>query len=213
VGDSIADGVGADPTGDGSDGLRYGGAALPAGVRLWDQGVEVFTWPDNAGAGPDPGYLPHLALAALAAGFAAVHIVRYSTPGITTSTTRSSEWTQALQWMAANNFVPDLVLIAAGTNDSQAGENSAFEASSSALARDCEGFPNARIGWLEPVALAAGSYPEADLVRADIQALQVGRTRFRVAGAGVGRADDAHPSLQGYKDQGAAIWPAYQAAG
>jgi lysophospholipase L1-like esterase len=214
LGDSIMDGVGAPGAGDGSDGLRFGGAPLPPGVTLTHDGARLTRYPDSGGTGPDAGYLPHLVQTAREAGFAEIELLRWSTPGARTAAIRAHEWTAAAHQAAAAGFQADLVLIAAGSNDSQLGENAGFETAAAALLRDLERtWPSARVCWIEPIALASGSYPEADQVRHDIAALVAAKpTRCRVPGPGTGRADQVHPSLEGYRSQGRAILPAYLAA-
>lgn len=216
IGDSIADGIGADPTGNGLDGLAFGGATPGAGITIYDDGVLRATYQDSAGAGPDPGYMPHIGQTALSNGFTSVTIYRWAVSGNTTATIKNNRFHEAATYMAANSLIPDLVVVVGGTNDAQTSENAAFEVSMDALIMDIEAtWPTARLCWIEPVALAAGSYPEADLVRTDIQTRVAARsTRCRVSGTSVdgqtpGRADDAHPSLAGYRLQGRAIIPAY----
>lgn len=205
VGDSTIEGVGQDPTGDGSDGLRFGGAPVPAGVTFIRKGVTLTHWPDTGGAaGANPGIWPHVAQAALDAGYEEVVILAWGTSSAITSGVRANEWLGLANYAAANGIELDLVLVGAGTNDGQNGENAAFEVAAPALLTDIEeSHRSARVCWFQPVALAEGSYPEADLVRADIVSLMDDKpTRGTVAGLDKGRADDAHPSLQGYKDQG-----------
>jgi lysophospholipase L1-like esterase len=215
LGDSIMDGVGAPGAGDGEDGLRFGGAPLPDGVTLVHDGERLSHYPDSGGTGPDAGYLPHIVQTAFEAGFSEVELVRWSTPGARTAGIRATEWPAAAHYAARMAFVPDLIVLAAGSNDSQLGENAGFEIAAQALLHDLERtWPSARVCWVEPIALATGNYSESDLVRDDIRGLVAARpTRCRVAGPGTGRADQVHPSLEGYRTQGRAILPAYLAAG
>jgi lysophospholipase L1-like esterase len=213
IGDSVSDGIGADPTGDGSGGLAYGGAAIPAGATVYDDGVQLVTYPDGAGAGPaDPGLLPHLVETALTSGFSAVRIWRRGVSGNTTATIRANRFHEAAADLVAAGVTPDLAVVCAGSNDSQTGENAAFEAAAYALIQDIERSWHCRTVWVRPIALAAGSYPEADQVRADIDAIVAARAgRSAVGSSSIGKADDVHPSLQGYRDLGRAIVPAYLA--
>lgn len=213
IGDSVSDGVGADPTGDGSNGLAYGGAAIPAAASVYDDGVLLANYPDNAGGAPDPGLLPHLVETALSSGFTAVRIWRRGVSGNTTATIRANRFVDAATDLITAGVTPHLCVVCAGSNDSQTGENAAFEAAAYALIQDIERSWHCRTVWVKPIALAAGSYPEADQVRADIDTLVAARTgRLTVGSDAIGKADDVHPSLQGYRDLGRAIIPAYLAS-
>lgn len=219
VGDSILDGVGQDGTflneGTTPAALYFGGRSLPAGVRMWDDGVEVFTWQDSAGAGPDAGYWPHIAETALALGFGAVELYRWGVSGNTTATIKNNRYDEALRYALSNQKFPDFWLLAAGTNDSQVGEGAAFRTAAVQLVRDIERVgPRPRLVWAEPVVVQQVGFDEADSRRTEIQTLVAARpSRRSIAGAGVPTTGTNHPSLQGYRDQGRLIVPAYLAAG
>lgn len=215
LGDSIAEGVGAISSGDGSDGLAYGGAMPVSGVTVYDEQVLQATYPDSgAGTGPDPGYLPHIAASFLTAGFTSVTIYRRATSGIGLATMRGLLHTEFAALHAAG-VQPAAVVLAIGTNDANnTSQSAAFDLLLPVVYREIEGiWTRARIIHVEPIA-ATSAKAEADVVRASIATHVAARsTRSRIAGAGLPGADTVHPSLQTYRDQGLLIGPAYVASG
>lgn len=218
IGDSIGDGIGDDTTGDGSDGLHYGGATLPAGVILIDEGVSLSAWPDGDGSTPGPGILPHLAEALLDLGYTTVRIIRDCTSSAPTTTVRTDFWPQAVQAAVAAGLDVDdihLVIPVTGTNDSQSGESALFTSSTCPqLLGDIEGAcRNARTVWVEPGATDGAGHEEADEVRAAIRSNVANKScRRSVDTTAAPRTDTHHPSLAGYAVIGPAVVVQYQAA-
>lgn len=216
IGDSISKGYGDVPTGDGSDGLAYGGATLPAAVTLREASGDAVAWPDNGGlgsdsGGADPGYLPHIADVFLGLGFSAVELYRWGGNGATSAVVRDTHYLNA--WVDSNTqgWVPHVVLIAVGTND---GTDSATYALFDQRLDDLYGqidarWPNARVGHIHPVGDNSGARPELDNVRTSISAKVAEKaTRFELDRSGLNLtigsgdlADDVHPSLSGYRNQ------------
>ncbi len=213
IGDSIADGVGADPTGDGSDGLAFGGAAIPAGAAIYDDGVLLTHYPDSAGSGPDPGYLPHLVETALALGFSGVEIHRWSVPGNTTTNIRNNRFPELANELAAAGKEPDLALVVGGTNDSQPGEAAGFATVAPLLFDDLRRtWPNARRGWVEPTVVQQSGWDEVELVKGYIRALVAADPyAFAVDGDNIPASSTNHPNLAGYRTQGRQAIPQYLA--
>lgn len=214
IGDSIADGIGADPTGDGSNLLAYGGSALPAGAVLVDEGVNQANYQDNAGAGPDPGLTPHIHRLGLADGFSTVRVVRDSTSGNATSTVRTARLQEAIDTLGRTLQISQsdihLVVICSGTNDSQAGESTAFAITAPKLVADIRhAFPNARIVWVGPGAADGVGFEDANEVRAIIAALE---NVSYYDGTQAALHDSSHPSLAGYKTIGEGVWALWEAA-
>jgi hypothetical protein len=211
VGDSIADGVGADPTGNGADLLHYGGAAPIAGLSIYDDGNLLSAYQDSNGGAPDPGLLPHIGRAALAAGYSSVRILRWAVSGSSTATVRGTFWPAAVRYLAQHGLEPHLVVPVCGSNDSGTGEAAGFAAQLPYFYGEIEGaFPSARIVHVDPIAAAAGSYPESDLIRTAIHATVAAKpTRAYVPGAGLSGNDDVHPSLSTYSTQGVGVITAY----
>lgn len=215
LGDSTIKGVGDASAPAAADDLHFGGASIPAGIEAWDEGVALSAWPSNSGAGPEPGIMPHVGEDILAAGYTTARLARFGTTGQTTQTIRATDLHEAFAWCVANNFVPDLVVVGCGSNDSQTGESTGFNTAARNMLRDLERtWPSVRVCWIKPVPLSEGSYPEADAVRGHIDTFVSEKsTRCKVENAGVGRADAVHPSLDGYRVQGHRVIPAYQGAG
>jgi hypothetical protein len=218
IGDSIGDGIGDDTTGDGSDGLHYGGAALPGWLILIDEGVTLANWPDGDGTTPGPGILPHLAEALLDLGYTTVRIIRDATSSAPTTTVRTDFWPQAVTAAVAAGLDVDdihLVVPVTGTNDSQTGESATFTSSTCPkLIADIEGAcRNARIVWVEPGAPDGAGFEEADDVRTAIRSNVANKSSRRsVDTTAAPRTDTSHPSLAGYAVIGPAVVVQYQAA-
>jgi hypothetical protein len=218
-GDSIGDGIGADPTGTGGDELAYGGAAMIAGCLLLDSNGGVFTdqptYPDNAGAAPEnPGLVPHIHRRAKELGYTGATVYRYSVSGASTPTTLGFI-EQSMTLLHPLGVVPHLVVVVSGTNDANNGtESAAFEAMIEGLYTQVERhWPGARIAHVEPIA-AIGAKSEADVIRASIQAHVANKnTRYAVAGAGLAAHDTIHPTLATYSAQGEGVADGYVASG
>lgn len=213
MGDSIAGGFGPDPTGDGSDGLAYGGAAIPAGVAVYDGSTSALVnWPDSgAGAIPSPGHMPHIAEAFLAAGYTQVNIVRAALGGSTTAQVRSARLGTLTSLLGALELTPDLVLLATGTNDSNSeAEALVFATQLPGLYRDIEATWPARVGHLLP-AVQPAEKTHADEVRATARATAALRgSRFYVEGIAADlTTDDVHLSLLGNQRQGELVQPGW----
>lgn len=217
VGDSIGDGVGADPTGAGSDTLAYGGSAPPAGCTLHDYDGAAWTaqatYPDNAGAAPEnPGLVPHLHARALALGYTGCAVRRYAVSGATTPTTRGF-WEAAWRSLLALGITPDLVVVVSGTNDANnSTQSDAFATACPLVCGEVEWLYGARVVWVEMIA-DTGARAQADVVRATTQAVVALRpTRRAVAGAGLAAVDTVHPTLASYRTQGLEVIDDYQGA-
>lgn len=215
VGDSIGDGVGADPTGTGVDGLAYGGAAILGGCELWDSNGGAFTqqltYPDSAGAAPEnPGLTPHLHQRGVDLGYSGVKVYRYAVSGATTATVRG-QYETAWQLLVLGGITPDLVVVVSGTNDANnSTQSAAFNTNCPLLAGEAEWLFGARVCWVEMVA-GTGIRPEADVVRGYTRAhMAVRGTRQSVNGAGgLGTTDSVHPNLTTYRVQGRDTMDAY----
>lgn len=214
TGDSIGDGVGADPTGTGVDLLAYGGSAVPAGGEVYDEGVLQANYQDTAGAGPDPGILPHLIRLGLAAGFSTVRVFRTAVSGNPTTTIRTARLQEAIDDVGRAQIASTdvhLVVILAGSNDSQAGEATAFGVTAPKLVADARhAFPNARIVWVGPGVADGAGFDDANEVRAILAALE-GILYYDGTQAAL-HGDNLHPSLAGYRTIGEGVWALYQAA-
>jgi hypothetical protein len=213
VGDSIADGIGADPTGDGSDLLAYGGSAVPAGGEVIDEGVAQANYQDNAGVGPEPGILPHLIRLGLADGFTTVRVFRCSVSGQATTTIRNGSLQAAIDDVGRAEIPSTdvhLVVLLAATNDSQAGESVAFAATAPKIRDDIRhAFPNARLVWVGPGAADGVGFEDANEVRAIIAALD-DVLYFDATAAAL--HDSSHPSLAGYRTIGEGVWALWGAS-
>ena len=215
IGDSIGDGIGADPTGDGSDTLAYGGATPPSGCRLFDSNGASFalqaTYPDNAGAAPEnPGLVPHIHARAIAVGYTGCDVYRYAVSGATTADARGF-WQTAWALLLAAGVTPDLLVGVTGTNDApDSTKSAAMAAALPVLVGAAEWLHGCRVVWVEMIADTAAR-PEADVVRATTQTVMGARpTRASVPGAGLAAQDTVHPTLATYRTQGIGVVDAYQ---
>lgn len=226
IGDSIAQGNGDDATGDGSDGLNYGGATPAAGISLYQVGSSQATYPDAAGAGTgtgDPGHMPHIGAAFLAAGFTSVTIYRWASNGASSAVTRDVHWDAAWKYLRANGVTPHVVLTCVGTNNADdVPDATLFLSDLRELDGLIEGmFPGARVGHYHPTGDNSVSRPELDTVRGHIATVVSEKsTRFEMTRDGLdisiggtgAMADDVHPSVYGYRDQSAGLVTAYEGA-
>lgn len=213
VGDSIGDGVGEDPTGDGSDGLSYGGAAPEAGGAFYDDDVAQATYPDNAGVGPEPGLVPHIVSGFLAQGFDSVTVYRRAISSSPISPVRTMLHAQIASFVPAGVTV-DVLVVVAGTNDADdAGEVATFEATLPLIYADAESlWPSCRVVHVDPIATVAQK-PEIEAIRTAIHDTVAARsTRAYVAGEGLdGAGGTVHPTLETYRTQGLGIAAAWEA--
>ena len=219
IGDSIGDGVGADPTGTGVDELAYGGATPPAGCTLHDTNDGTTwtlqaTYPDSAGAAPEnPGLVPHIHARALALGYTGCAVRRYAVSGATTPTVRGF-WEAAWPSLLSLGITPDVVVVVSGTNDANnSTQSAAFNVNCPLLAAEIEWLFGARVVWVEMVA-GTGIRAEADVVRGSTRThMALRTTRRAVNGAGgLGTTDSVHPDLTTYQIQGREVMSDYQEA-
>lgn len=219
IGDSIGDGIGNDPTGDGSDELAYGGASMISGCRLLHSNGAAWanqaTYPDNAGAAPEnPGLVPHIHRRAIELGYAGCDVYRYAVSGASTPTVKGF-FEESATLLLPLGVRPHLVAVVSGTNDSNnSTESDAFEAMIGGFLNQIQRkYPSSRVGWVEPIA-ATGAKAQADVVRASIQThIAAGERMYSVAGAGLTAADTIHPTLATYSTQGEGIVDGYVAVG
>lgn len=205
-GHSIANGVGADDT-------VYGGAAVPATATILDAGVDLSTYPDNAGAGADPGVLPYWV-----AAYPNVTIIREASNGQILAGVETTQLPAALTRLAGLGLTPldiDLVVLMIGENDAQNSTESA--AYTSRIDQTCtlieRAFPYARILLQDMATQDAGSYGEFAAIRAaNAAAVALAPARRALVGyTGITFADAVHYSLAGYATAGAlqiAAWSA-----
>lgn len=201
--------------GTGGAGDVNAGVTLPAGVTVRDAGVNLTAWPSTGGSGPDPGYMPQLAAAALAAGWSSVQIIRRATNGQTTAGVHTTEWDGLELDLAVLGCAdPDLIVLDVGANDSQTAESTAFTTRIRIVADAMrQRFPRARLVLPLVEAAAGGSYPESSLVRAGQTAAADARQRVVTSpNTGITMSDSVHPNAAGNAIKGAAIWTAYLAS-
>jgi len=219
IGDSIGAGYGQISTGDGSDGLHYGGATVPAATTVVTLSVSqtpLTVWPDSlTGVSPDPGLMPRLCELALAAGYSSVTLVRHAVLSAPTGTVRHSYAPSVLGYLTSVGKRAHLMVVCASTNDSQTGESTALAALAPIVVADIEAqHPDARLAWLLPGCVQGVGFDEADATRAGVIAAVAGKaTRYTVDGRLHALADTSHPTLAGYRSIAEAIWAAYQAGG
>ena len=218
IGDSICAGVtnGEDPAGDGSDGLNYGGAAVPSGatVRYTTDGA---TWNAEAvyatsggGAPINPGYVPHIVAWALSAGYTTIRVSRYGVSGASTPTARATFFDRLWKLLRSEGITPNLAVLPVATNDSNnSTESAALAAMLPNFYNEIEwAWPGVRSVHVEPVA-AVGDKAESDVVRGIIRAaVALNPTRASIPGGQGG----VHPTVALYRSGGLAIGPAYLAA-
>jgi lysophospholipase L1-like esterase len=211
AGHSIANGVsvGGDAT--------YGGAAVPAGVTLIDNGSVAANYPNNAGTGPDPSVLPYWAN-----NMGTGKLFRRSASGAILSQFETQFLPDVMLDLQANTVKPsavDAVVMMIGENDAQTGVESA--AYTTRLVQVMEilerAFPNARLLLQDMRSEDAGGYSEFPAIRAaNAAAVALNpRTRRLVPYTGISLSDTVHYdyTATGYARAGALQWEAYQAAG
>lgn len=205
VGHSIGNGVGADDT-------TYGGAAIPGTATIRDSGVTLTNYPDNAGAGPDPGVLPYWV-----ADQPLVKIIRQATNGAILANMETVELPEALADCVALSVARstvDLVIFMIGENDAQNGtESTAYTTRilQTVLLYE-QAFPNARI-IIQDMASEDGAYSEFAAIRsANAACAALNPTRRKVAAyAGITLNDAVHYNLAGYATAAAAQIAAWDA--
>ena len=193
MGHSIANGVGADDT-------TFGGAAVRAGITVRNNGSTIATYPDNNGAGSDPGVLPYW-VNNVASG---ATVIRRATNGQILGGIETAEIPGAIADCNALGLARtdlDLVVLMIGENDAQAGEGAPFAARIDQTCQLIEqAFPNARIIMQDLRTTDDAAYPERATVTAGlVAAAALKPTRRKVASAsGIGLNDAVHYSLAGY---------------
>lgn len=208
MGHSIANGVGDDdPT--------YGGAAVPAGVTFRNNGSTLANYPDNAGAGSDPGVVPYWATALAAAGSGRT-IIRQAANGAILSQIETQFLPGAIddcRTLGVDRDQVDCVVIMIGENDSQAGESAPFAARIEQSVTMVEyAFPNARIVLQRIVTTNSGTYPEYATVDAAIVTCAGSKaSRAASSASGVATMDTVHYTVAGYAQAGTNQIAAYGA--
>lgn len=205
VGHSIANGYGA------ADGT-YGGAAVPVGITLRDAGATAATYPNNAGAGPEPGVLPYWA-AEIGTGT----IIRRATNGQILAGLESTELPGLLDDCIAlgiDRSTVDLCVLMIGENDSQNSTES--DAYTARLDQTCrlyeQAFPQARILIQNQVSEDASYAQFAAIRAANAAAAAVNPSRRAVVShAGITLQDAVHYNLAGYATAAAAQIAAWDA--
>jgi hypothetical protein len=202
LGHSIANGVGADDT-------VYGGAAVPGGITLRNNGTTTATYPDNAGTGSDPGVVPYWA-----AHMVSGTIIRRATNGQILSGIEVTELPGAISdciALGVSRDNVDAVILMIGENDSQDAIESAAYAARIAQTADMveRAFPNARV-IIQNQASENVSYSEFAAIRtANAAAVALRSTRGLAAYADITFNDAVHYDLAGYATAAAAQIAAY----
>lgn len=208
MGHSIANGVGQ------ADAV-YGGVALPSGVQVRDSGTDLSAWPNNAGAGPDPGILPRLVQEIRAeAPDASLQIIRESTNGQIVSGVQATELVDAIREQLELGWAdPDLVILMIGENDAQNSTESAAYAT--AIPRVLEliriRWPDSRIIIQDMVSENSASYGEFAVIRAANAAAVAGSQVWAVAPyTGITLNDAVHYDSAGFATSAANIWATWK---